>query len=70
MANTSAAVMVKTLGDILAYGNNTGSVNLYMAYGGSNFGYWAGAICSCSALTIRPSCIVPAPMASRLSSCA
>ena len=43
MANTSAAVMIKTLGDILSYQNNTGSVNLYMAYGGSNFGYWAGA---------------------------
>ena len=42
MANTSAAVMIKTLGDILSYNNNTGSVNLYMAYGGSNFGYWAG----------------------------
>ncbi|KAK9798887.1 hypothetical protein WJX73_001279 [Symbiochloris irregularis] len=43
MANTSAAVMIRTLDQILSYGNDTGSVNLYMAYGGSNFGYWAGA---------------------------
>ena len=35
--------MVRTLDDILSYNNNTGSVNLYMAYGGSNFQYWAGA---------------------------
>lgn len=35
MANTSAAVMIRTLDQILSYGNDTGSVNLYMAYGGS-----------------------------------
>ncbi len=27
---------------ILAYGGNSGSVNLYMAHGGTNFGFWAG----------------------------
>lgn len=42
MANTSAAIMVKTLDDILSYNNDSGSVNLYMAYGGSNFQYGAG----------------------------
>jgi len=42
MANTSAKFMLQTLDDILSYGNGTGSVNFYMAHGGSNFGYWAG----------------------------
>lgn len=42
MANTSAPFMLKTLSDILGYANGTGSVNFYMAHGGSNFGYWAG----------------------------
>ena len=35
--------MLQTLSDILSYANGTGSVNFYMAHGGSNFGYWAGA---------------------------
>ena len=35
--------MVQTLNNILNYANGTGSVNFYMAHGGSNFGYWAGA---------------------------
>ncbi|KAK9915942.1 hypothetical protein WJX75_006251 [Coccomyxa subellipsoidea] len=43
MANTSARFMLQTLSDILSYANGTGSVNFYMAHGGSNFGYWAGA---------------------------
>ena len=43
MANTSASFVLKTLNDILSYQNGTGSVNFYMAHGGSNFGYWAGA---------------------------
>ena len=42
MANTSAELMMSTLTDIVEYANNTGSVNLYMAHGGTNFGYWAG----------------------------
>lgn len=42
MANTSAKFMLQTLDDILSYANGTGSVNFYMAHGGSNFGYWAG----------------------------
>lgn len=42
MANTSAQFVLKTLSDILEYNNGTGSVNFYMAHGGSNFGYWAG----------------------------
>jgi beta-galactosidase len=28
---------------ILAYGRNTGSVSMYMAHGGTNFGFWAGS---------------------------
>lgn len=43
MANTSAQFVLQTLSDILSYKNGTGSVNFYMAHGGSNFGYWAGA---------------------------
>ena len=42
MANTSAQFVLQTLTDILSYKNGTGSVNFYMAHGGSNFGYWAG----------------------------
>ena len=42
MANTSAQFVLQTLSDILTYANGTGSVNFYMAHGGSNFGYWAG----------------------------
>ena len=44
MANTSSDLMMSTLADILEYANNTGSVNLYMAHGGTNFGYWAGEL--------------------------
>jgi hypothetical protein len=43
MANTSAAAVAETLGAILAYNSNKGSVNFYMAHGGTNFGVWAGA---------------------------
>ena len=42
MANTSSEQILKTLNEIVEYGDGTGSVNLYMAHGGSNFGYWAG----------------------------
>ena len=42
MANTSADLMMQTMTEIVEYGNNTGSVSLYMAHGGTNFGYWAG----------------------------
>lgn len=43
MANTSASQLGVGLSEILEYGNSTGSVNLYMAHGGTNFGWWAGA---------------------------
>ena len=39
-ANTSSAPIVKWLADMLSSG---ASVNLYMAYGGTNFGYMNGA---------------------------
>jgi hypothetical protein len=42
MANTSAAELAAALTAILRYGNGSGSVNLYMAHGGSNWGFWAG----------------------------
>lgn len=31
---------------ILKYGNNSGSVNIYMAHGGTNFGWTAGKFCA------------------------
>lgn len=42
MANTSAEQMTTAFTKILKYANGTGSVNLYMAHGGTNFGFWAG----------------------------
>ena len=44
MANTSLDQFITTLHDTLGFANNTGSVNLYMAHGGTNFGYTAGAL--------------------------
>ena len=43
MANTSTGPLIRTLSDVLSYANGTGSINFYMAHGGTNFGYWAGA---------------------------
>lgn len=39
----SADAVVTSLAQVLAYGGNRGSVSLYMAHGGTNFGFWAGA---------------------------
>lgn len=36
--------MVKYFSEILDYANGTGSINLYMAAGGTNFGFTAGAL--------------------------
>ena len=55
MANTSAAQMTDTFNKILRYGNSTGSVNLYMAHGGTNFGFWAGA----AVRPLQPTASVP-----------
>lgn len=38
----TAEVVAGTLRDILEYRNCSGSVNLYMAHGGTSFGAWAG----------------------------
>ena len=43
MANTSLDQFIDTLHGTLGFANNTGSVNLYMAHGGTNFGFTAGA---------------------------
>ena len=43
MANTSGTQMATGLDGILKYNNGTGSLNFYMAHGGTNFGFWAGA---------------------------
>ncbi|KAK9836149.1 hypothetical protein WJX81_004982 [Elliptochloris bilobata] len=42
MANTSLSQFITTLEGILSYNDGSGSVNLYMAHGGTNFGYSAG----------------------------
>ncbi|DBB15766.1 TPA: hypothetical protein ACH3X3_003968 [Trebouxia sp. C0006] len=43
MANTSAQVLTDSFSEILAYNQGSGSVNFYMAHGGTNFGWTAGA---------------------------
>lgn len=43
MANTSAYTLVSWMDRILSYQNNSGSFAFYMAHGGTNFGFWAGA---------------------------
>lgn len=43
MANTNFNKFLEQLFAILQYNDNTGSVNLYMAHGGTNFGWTAGA---------------------------
>ncbi len=35
--------MAAGLDGILKYNNGSGSLNFYMAHGGTNFGFWAGA---------------------------
>ncbi|EIE22122.1 hypothetical protein COCSUDRAFT_1093, partial [Coccomyxa subellipsoidea C-169] len=42
MANTSVDQFLDTLHGVLGFANNTGSVNLYMVHGGTNFGFTAG----------------------------
>jgi hypothetical protein len=49
MANTSIDKFDEYLLDVLQYQGNTGSVNLYMAFGGTNFGWTAGACVQASA---------------------
>lgn len=44
MANTSAQDLALGLRSVLQFANGTGSVNLYMAHGGSNWGFYAGMI--------------------------
>jgi hypothetical protein len=43
MANTSVTQFLDTLNGVLSFAGGTGSVNLYMAHGGTNFGFTAGA---------------------------
>jgi hypothetical protein len=44
MADTDIYTFLDTLHGILGYADNTGSVNLYMGHGGTNFGYTAGSL--------------------------
>ena len=54
MANTSLDQFIDTLHDTLGFANNTGSVNLYMAHGGTNFGFTAGALLATHSLPAGP----------------
>ena len=47
MANTSAQVLTDSFSEILSYAGGTGSVNFYMAHGGTNFGWTAGELGTC-----------------------
>lgn len=44
MANSSVDLFTDYLTRILTYNNSAGSVNVYMAHGGTNFGWWIGAV--------------------------
>lgn len=55
MANTSTEAIAESLKEILEYGGGTGSMNLYMAHGGTNFGFWAGG---CGAVVVVVVCVV------------
>jgi len=43
MVNTDTAALVDHTRQILAVFRNTGSLSLYVAHGGTNYGFWAGA---------------------------
>ena len=43
MANRSSSGAASALDGTLSIGNGTGSANLYMAHGGTSFGWWSGA---------------------------
>ena len=57
MANTSAAQMAAGLDGILKYNNGSGSLNFYMAHGGTNFGFWAGAAVAVRRATLKADAI-------------
>ncbi|KAK9816677.1 hypothetical protein WJX72_003581 [[Myrmecia] bisecta] len=52
MANTSAEALISTFKEILAFGNNSGSVDFYMAHGGTSWGFQSGG--GMSGSTYRP----------------
>ena len=43
MANTSSSAAASHLAAVLATADGWGSASLYMAHGGTSFGWWAGA---------------------------
>lgn len=43
MVNTDANSLIANTARLLAYGGGTTSLSLYVAHGGTNFGFWAGA---------------------------
>ncbi len=55
----SSKGLLLLLQGILSYAGNTGSVNFYMAHGGTNFGFWAGtgSYKSCCFIYIKLLCV-------------
>ena len=43
MVSTDADALAANAARLLQYGHNSGSLSLYVAHGGTNFGFWAGA---------------------------
>ncbi len=41
-SSNDGALQASTLREVLGYGGDTANVNLYMAHGGTSFGFWAG----------------------------
>ena len=64
MANTSISQFIDTLNGVLSFAGGTGSVNLYMAHGGTNFGYTAGALALPTLSAMCPTAVpkVPTPL--------
>ena len=64
MVNTSATALVDHTRDLLHVFTDTASVSLYVAHGGTNFGFWAGASRPGHALPlhVRSLCHGPRPM--------
>ena len=52
--NTSYSKMIDYFNQVLKYNEGSGSINLYMAHGGTNFGWQTGA-----SLTAPPTFVAP-----------
>jgi hypothetical protein len=54
MVNTSAAALVDHTRELLHVFRDTASVSMYVAHGGTNFGFWAGALSPRTQLESNP----------------